>query len=122
MNALARRLVAGWLVATVAACSPALDKKGLQELSAEATALLQDPGVGHWLDVPPARWPKTIRSLSPDRVYVGTSGLYIVTGSFFPEEWGYFVPANKTNFSPAAGGDPSYENLGYDVYRYEIKG
>ena len=122
MNAVVRILVAGYLFVALVACSSSLDRAALQSLSADAKTLLETVRVDTSGDVTPPHWPQTIRSLQPRRVYVGSEGLYIVTGSFFVEEWGYFVPADKAVFSPFAAGDPSYKSLGYDVYWYEIKG
>ena len=72
-------------------------------------------------------WPLTIAAMRPQRVYAERNGrdidgLYIMMGRFFVAEWGFFVPANKGEFRPTQGSDPSFELLDREVYWYEIKG
>lgn len=107
----------------LAACfrPPSLDRATLRLLFAEATQLLGSAPPSY-SDIPNARLTTTIRGLKPQRVRALAEGLYIETGSFLVEEWGYFVPRDPDTFDPKASGDPSYEHLGEGVYQYEFKG
>jgi hypothetical protein len=55
-------------------------------------------------------------------VTASAEGLYIVIGSFFVMEWGYFVPRDAATFDPKSSSDPEYRHLGSNVYWYDFKG
>lgn len=122
MRAATLVLTVGTTCLALAACSrePPLDTATLQSVSAEATIMLASAPLP--MRIPSANWPKTIRALNPQFVRTASEGLYIVTGSFFVEEQGYFVPRDEAVISPSAGSDPSFKFLGESVYWYEIKG
>lgn len=127
MSVAARAFFVGMTCFALVACfrAPSLDRSTLQSVAAEAKAILGEFTATTpmtLLQVPSARWPKTIRALNPDAVRATSEGLYISTGSLLVEEWGYFVPRNETAFDPRATRDPSYTLLGEGVYEYEIKG
>jgi hypothetical protein len=69
-----------------------------------------------------SKWPAYFLDISAEDVRVREDGLYIKMSSFFASEEGLFIP--KSGFSPnlERGLDPSYELLGNQVYKYEIKG
>lgn len=99
-------------------CGSAADAAALDELGRAGAAVLTASSTG---ELPAARWPAAIARLDPERVYVTSEGLHIVTSSAFVEEQGFFVPRDPT-FAPQAGGDPTYVPVRSGVFSYRLKG
>jgi hypothetical protein len=121
------RILAASLFLALAACSraPQLDPATLRAIAAESDELLAGGTASQIF--PEDEWPRTIASLGPESVHATRNGrpgdgLYIAMGGFFVTGWGYFVPANKSEFQPTPGSDPSFELLAEGVYWYEIQG
>jgi hypothetical protein len=121
------RILVASLFLALAACSeaPELDPATLRAIAAESAELLARSTASQTFGED--EWPGTIASLEPESVNSTRNsrpddGLYIAIGGFLVLEWGYFVPANKSEFQPAPGSDPSFELLGAGVYWYEIQG
>jgi hypothetical protein len=129
MVSVSRILVAS-VVLALSACSgaPQLDAETLRSIAAEADGLLARhsslPASSNRQAVQPDEWPETIARLMPESVFVtrngvlgaNNNGLYIEMGGYFVTESGYFVPADKSEFRPSPGTDPSYEFVGEGVY------
>lgn len=79
-----------------------------------------------WADrrgtIPPSEWPAAIRRLQPRSVRVHEDGLMIERGSFFVQEWGWFILSANSEVQPDESGDPSFRLLQNRVYWYKIEG
>lgn len=110
-----------WIVlvfACLVGCGPENGGRGIEGISRAGASVLKASGLG---EVPSARWPSAISRVDPERVYVTTNGLYLVTSSRLAGEQGLFVP-READFTPEADADPSYEHLREGVFSYRIKG
>jgi len=67
-------------------------------------------------------WPNTIKQLSPEKVYYGEEGLYLMYKDRYVEEWGIFILLDNTDFIPEESGDPSYNIITNRIYNYHIAG
>ena len=64
---------------------------------------------------------RTIARLKPLRIDVREDGVYLVMGEHLVEAWGFFIPHDGP-FEPRADGDPSFQQLGQGVWRYDVAG
>ena len=114
------RVVTFVLVLVVAACTrvPSMSNARAQAVASAAAALLRE---GSNSDVPPEAWSPELRALNPKAVRVDNEGVYVVTGGWFVEEAGFFVPRHPETFVPVDG-DPEYKRIHGAVFSYRVRG
>jgi hypothetical protein len=114
---------------------PEVDPDTLRSIVAEADEMLSRTRIAQpfrdYQDFREDEWPRSIATIAPQKVYAirkgrvfdryNIDGLYIVTGRFFVAEWGFFVPADQSEFSPTPA-EPAFELVGDGVYWYKIMG
>jgi hypothetical protein len=106
----------------IAACSgqPELSEQHKRDLYSQAIVLLDT--MKNNGSINKEDWKKPIAALEPESLVVKDEGLYIKTGGFLMAEHGFFIPRPHTTVNQGSGTDPSYQNIGNGIYRYEVKG
>jgi|KBSSwiStaDraftv2_1062776.scaffolds.fasta_scaffold900089_2 hypothetical protein len=114
------RVVTFVLLLLVAACTrvPSISDAQAQAVEGAAASLL---GEACCPDVPQGKWSPELRALNPKAVRVDNEGVYVVTGGWFVEEAGFFVPRHPETFVPVDG-DPEYKRIHGAVFSYRVRG
>src|SRR5262245_12905193 len=102
-------------------CAPRVSDSEAIALNAELRPLLErlcgDSG-----EVDAVLWPPSARASRPESVWIRSDGLYMKTSSFFVQERGIFAPCDPDRFRPTSNTDPSFAQLGDNLYSYSFAG